>query len=400
MNFHIYIILASLISLFLNVSCQSIGTNNNEVALSDDVKKIVVTLDNDSPILVSDFIDSIRYVPLETSDQCLIQNIDQLEIYNDNIIILDQTTNSIFFFNKNGKFLRKIEFNQSPTSSISIYRFNLNREDSTIMFNDLGSSKRYIYNYHTLSYQTEEKEDFDIEDFHHYGGNYIEYYSYNNSNGNNKKHSMVISKNSKKSQHLLYNPESINRDDVYGALKYFYYSNGKLYFTQPFDYGIYKINVEGDFINSFVLDFIKIDNLPKDFLTNDKYKNNRLGILASKNYIHSIKDVYETDNIISFTTVATIGMNNFLYKKVSDSVMNISTYISDERSYRLPIGSDIIGVDKNWFISYVKSNEFVEYISRNILNYDNYLNTLPQNLKLLYDKGNNENPMLLFIKYK
>ncbi len=57
---------------------------------------------------MSEFVSGIQYIPLETSDDNLMGNVDQLLFAHNKIIIVDNKTASIFFFDDQGKYLYKI----------------------------------------------------------------------------------------------------------------------------------------------------------------------------------------------------------------------------------------------------------------------------------------------------
>ena len=72
-----------------------------------DVEQIHITLDNDT-IKASTFIKDAVVIKLETNDDCLIQAIFKIQYVNNKIFILDINCNSIFIFNKDGSFDKKL----------------------------------------------------------------------------------------------------------------------------------------------------------------------------------------------------------------------------------------------------------------------------------------------------
>ena len=80
-----------------------------------DSNEIFVDFKSESPMVVngpedifnySDYIDSVVYVPLETSDECLVGEISDMHFVNDRIFVKSRF--SIFIFSKDGKFISKI----------------------------------------------------------------------------------------------------------------------------------------------------------------------------------------------------------------------------------------------------------------------------------------------------
>lgn len=74
-------------------------------------KGITIDLDNNvqKEILFSSFVDSISYIPLETTDDCLIGTIHDIIISDSIIFLLNGEQNCIFFFDRKGNYLRKID---------------------------------------------------------------------------------------------------------------------------------------------------------------------------------------------------------------------------------------------------------------------------------------------------
>lgn len=58
---------------------------------------------------LSELIDSIEYIPLETSKNCLIGRVDKIKWYNDNIYVYDEIAQTVFLFNINGEFISKYD---------------------------------------------------------------------------------------------------------------------------------------------------------------------------------------------------------------------------------------------------------------------------------------------------
>ena len=64
-----------------------------------DVISIPINVEEDRTLKMSDFIDSLRYIRLETNDACLIGEVSQFFPLKDKMAIVDQEyTHSIYFF--------------------------------------------------------------------------------------------------------------------------------------------------------------------------------------------------------------------------------------------------------------------------------------------------------------
>lgn len=90
------------------------------------------------------FVDSIKYVNLETSDSCLIGKITDLVISNEYIFVFDKKRQTIWRFNRDGRFLNKI-FRQGngPGEYTNIEQFEYDEKNNQIVV--LAWGKRLMY---------------------------------------------------------------------------------------------------------------------------------------------------------------------------------------------------------------------------------------------------------------
>lgn len=90
------------------VMCISCGSYNTATMYADaDTISIDGATRCDS-LIFSDFFKAPKVVLLETKPECVVQNIRSLEIYKENIYILDDHANKLYVFDGNGKFKRTI----------------------------------------------------------------------------------------------------------------------------------------------------------------------------------------------------------------------------------------------------------------------------------------------------
>lgn len=90
------------------VMCISCGSYNTATMYADaDTISIDGATRCDS-LLLSDFFKAPKVVLLETKPECVVQNIRSLEIYKEDIYILDDRANKLYIFDGNGKFKRTI----------------------------------------------------------------------------------------------------------------------------------------------------------------------------------------------------------------------------------------------------------------------------------------------------
>lgn len=126
-NVIIFILLGTLL-----LSCKKENRSQDNTGMIFIPKNEIVTIDQ---LAFDDdrFIDSCVFVPLETSDAGLINEITQIEAYNDRYYIFDQKMSKIKVFSSNGKFLFDIgREGDGPGEYHSINSFFIDEQEKKI----------------------------------------------------------------------------------------------------------------------------------------------------------------------------------------------------------------------------------------------------------------------------
>jgi hypothetical protein len=114
LTIHLSLIFVLLLSLLLS-NCrnpkkqESIESHSEKVLVNKDL--IIIDLDTltKNVISYSDIFSSIKYIPLETTSECLIGQIEHIELFNDTLYVLDtRQAKCILLFNLSGKFVQRI----------------------------------------------------------------------------------------------------------------------------------------------------------------------------------------------------------------------------------------------------------------------------------------------------
>jgi hypothetical protein len=142
--------------LYLLICLFSCGEKNSHTE-----NTVEIDFNQSGVLKLSDIADSISYIHLETTDECLIAGGGiNFQYKNDIIYVMDVTTKSIFLFKENGKYITKLnKFGQGPGEYLSINSFFAD-DRGNIHILDLGIKKILLYN-SQLEYVSETK----IEDF-------------------------------------------------------------------------------------------------------------------------------------------------------------------------------------------------------------------------------------------
>ena len=137
MKFKFFFIIASLVI----ISCK------RELNKSDDGNSIVIDASTEACITVTEFVDSVDFIKLETTEQCLIGRISKILFVNDLLIIQDSKTHTIFLFDKNGKFRHSIsKRGNGPGEYINLTRVMYDFDKNQIIVYDGTSKKIFFYN--------------------------------------------------------------------------------------------------------------------------------------------------------------------------------------------------------------------------------------------------------------
>ena len=138
------------ILLCLGVMFISFGCNNSQV--KDTKPHLVIdidTLSTDGTILFSQVFDDYEIIPLETNEDCIIGSVASIRFCNDYIVILDsRISKSVFVFDHNGKFIRKIgSIGKGPGEYISPHSISINDNTKEILVYDGIYNKVNIYSF-------------------------------------------------------------------------------------------------------------------------------------------------------------------------------------------------------------------------------------------------------------
>jgi hypothetical protein len=119
------------------MSCNEKNIRNNDIIVVDSSKA--------KPGFLSEIVDSISYIKLETSDSCLIGYINRIKYYDKHYYIYDHRAKTIYIFDETGKFVKKFnKYGQGPEEYLWVNSF-ANDNDGLLHIHDQESAKILIY---------------------------------------------------------------------------------------------------------------------------------------------------------------------------------------------------------------------------------------------------------------
>lgn len=104
-------------------------------------------------ISFTDIFSPPQTILLETKDECLIRDIQSMEVFHNHIYILDDKENRLYVFDLKGRFLYQIgSAGGGPGEYIQISDFTIDRENSVIYVLDESADKIHKYNLKNQEY--------------------------------------------------------------------------------------------------------------------------------------------------------------------------------------------------------------------------------------------------------
>lgn len=217
-------------------SCSNSG-NSTGIQQLDDVYQINIPLKIKDTFLSPDSLFCMKEIlPLETTSECLISDIDKLEIADDKLYILDDSQDMIFIFDRKGKYLNRIaDIGRGPNEYYELSDFHI---DDNLIYITAGSSNNKIMCYDlngnfTNSFDTEKPAQRITTD-----SNYIYvYYNFSYRNGCN------VGVYDKKENRLIkrYKPYPPQQEGMGYDYRCWVSCNNKVYASFPYEYNIYEL---------------------------------------------------------------------------------------------------------------------------------------------------------------
>lgn len=221
---------------------------------------------NNSIPQFSDVFSKVEIIPLETSDSCLIANINKIIYYNDTIYLLDQKQSQLFIFNGLGKFLWKLDkLGRAPGEYLNIEDFVINPQNKNIEI--ISATGQYIiYNSQGKMLESYQIPVRAVHEFYPIDENLTVFYE----KFNEGTLSIYSKKEKKKIYEKAMSENYIVQNTPYKAITSpFSYNEGQLFFLATDQKKVYRILASPPYLKEYQrfnfgdLDY-DIKKLPKD----------------------------------------------------------------------------------------------------------------------------------------
>lgn len=342
-----------------------------------NIYTITADIDQENRISLFDIAAKVRLIPLETNDESLIAHITKIIIDRNKIYIYDRTQNEIFLFDKNGKFLSKInQKGRGPNEYMAITDLRINPFSKQLEVLDPWG-KLLTFNLNGIYMKTLKlpKEIHAYDEFIPINNDSIAFYSLSEPYTLN-----IYSRSSSKIVHQSF--ESKKKLTINSPLSSFYRFQDTVYFTRYLYDDVYSITKHG--VNpAYQWLFPKYKYDPDEVIP-EYDRNNR-------------KDYFSIQELLPYTHINTL--ENDLYRYTCISIQSGKKYINIFHNKK---------TNKNTVFNKTKEGIiFTPYILNDTLalgpiepwrKREEYLNEQildNENLEILNNLSENDNPILI-----
>lgn len=389
------------------VMCISCGSYNTATMYADaDTISIDGATRCDS-LIFSDFFKAPKVVLLETKPECVVQNIRSLEIYKEDIYILDDRANKLYVFDGNGKFKRTIS---SPGRGHGEYMkladFSIDRTKEIIYLLDEATDeilKFSLNDYKFLSSIKAVQNGYLTYCMQEIGG---KIYLNRSSVSEKEKYELreIDERNGKQVGKFLKSDDYNHGWNFPLSLEHsnFYSKNSQ----SPKYIGLFSnliMNVTADGVSAaYIVDSRKFVN-KEEVLKMQKIAEGKLekidfsGIYSQKR-IHQISRFIESPSKVFFQYLEGDERNYLVYDKASGKTKTSSLFMDDYVSDKNMIPMDFCYSDEQGVVALLKPC-FMPHFIKYIIN-GGIMRTHLDNYSRLIKLNKDSNPVLFFHEYK
>lgn len=389
------------------VMCISCGSYNTATMYADaDTISIDGATRCDS-LIFSDFFKAPKVVLLETKPECVVQNIRSLEIYKEDIYILDDRANKLYVFDGNGKFKRTIS---SPGRGHGEYMkladFSIDRTKEIIYLLDEATDeilKFSLNDYKFLSSIKAVQNGYLTYSMQEIGG---KIYLNRSSVLEKEKYELreIDERNGKQVGKFLKSDDYNNGWNFPLSLEHsnFYSKNSQ----SPKYIGLFSnliMNVTADGVSAaYIVDSRKFvdkeEVLKMQGIAEGKLEKIDFSDIYSQKRIHQISRFIESPSKVFFQYLEGDERNYLVYDKASGKTKTSSLFMDDYVSDKNMIPMDFCYSDERGVVALLKPcfmPHFIKYIIDG-----GKMRTHLDNYSRLIKLNKDSNPVLFFHEYK
>ncbi len=389
-------LLSAVIAIIFFTNCNGKPkTAETEILIPDDVQRIVIdNPDNMEHIDISPFLDSVKYVKLELTDESMIGKIRKLSVYKDRIYIMDDKVSTLFVFDINGKYQSKIsKLGQGPGEYTYLDFFDIDYDNEQILLTDLMDNWVYRYDMDGNFINRRKIPIWNYGVAPGYDKGLVVFASFSDNRDKlDQEYNLVYldSLMNMRKAFMPYNSSNINKKIISSEEYVFYPYNGHFYFFTIHGNNIYRIDKD-NLVLKYTFDFG-----PKSYDLNLAKTGEEFKTLMEDNF-STISLAQETDEILSFR----LNMADFpiyvqgYYSKESGNILCSWNYFIDKEQFNLFPKAAY----ESWLIAEFSASELISWRERaeNTLFENKWLS---QKKEFVRSLDSEDNPVLVFYKLK
>jgi hypothetical protein len=368
---------------------------------------------------VSQYIDQIQFVTFESGPRSAFGNIDQLEITDKYYIILDNDTQSILIFNKQGQFHAKIDGKKINPQQPIFFSFKFDRSSELIKINFLSGEFIFDLNGKLVLHNKKKPEQYlgvEISLGDKFSGYYFYVPQLSTLKKDSNAYELTIQREGRQIKKYLPYRLNVKYDDSQGSQSHMdfwaapFSADSTVYYTRDYDYNIYKLTPY-TFHAAYQFIFPLQLSLPPNFREDTLFNGKRQKFIKlNSQIIFKVGNFFKSGDNLLFRALTNNFPNlSYIYNNRSKSLICINKIVSDSGSYFLPVtdaevgGADfinrgIIQFDGDYFYSSYSSLVLFHQMEANKDKHPQYP---PLLLKYFSNKKNIKgNPVLVQLKFK
>ncbi|MCK4465010.1 MAG: 6-bladed beta-propeller [Bacteroidales bacterium] len=351
------------------------------------------SLNSPKELFLSNFVNEIQYIPLETTPSCLLSEVRYLKIFNDNIFISDNK--ALYKFNKEGNFIQQIgKVGSGPGEYGQVFWFSIIEESNEIILLSYPSGRINVHDLETGIYKRNFKLNFDTNGFIEFPPGKITFFTTDIPQSNNQliNNEIYICNLDGKIIDSIPNSRLPKKGNIYGKTIYFI-TNGLLCYM-----GSYQDTLVVLSGNTKKKPYVSFD-LNNTINGNEIRLERLIGEIQFPDFL-SVNKILENDKYFFINIQKGIGLyvdddiHRFLYEKASNLLI-YCPYLINNIDEGMPFWPKYI--HNNTVLIYILYPfQIIEHSKSNLTT----TNKSDKFIRLANNLKENDNPILAFVELK
>lgn len=272
---------------------------------------LIDNLENSRSVSLSTFVEKVEYIPLETTEECLLSNELQVFVGDNDIIVGDQKAQKFYRFDSKGKFLNTIgKRGEGPEEYIYSISFYADKDYVYIIDANAKRLNKYSHDGKFIEKNSTDLVSWSLEKE---GDNFICYnFLYNRIGGKEDVYELFLLDS--KGKQIKKQPTTVTsaKDNaILFTFPFFYRYDGKIFYKNAVTEFVYRIDNKLNMNPAYQIIGGGNNNGREDYKDIQKYAK-----------AMSVRDIFENDKLVIITYAFKNKLNYFVYDKSSKKGYN------------------------------------------------------------------------------